>query len=414
MDRKVKKPSSRKALWVILSALVIVGIVIVLLLASDQVSTTTVKRDQLIIAQVSSQPFQSSTSFSGEIQPEKVFLLDAQESGTVGGIKVEAGASVTTGDTLLILENSDLELEVLQRESQLMEQLNNQRQTRLLINQNDLNQREQLEEIRYQIDIQKPRYLRNKKLFDKGVIAKQEYEEISKTYFYYLNRLDLFKQAYTTDSLARSIELSQIGLSERRILQNLDGVKAILDKLVITAPASGRISDFEIQQGQSIASGDRLGEIYSMTDPIITAPVDELYLDDIDIGMNGSTSLGERDFRVSVIKIFPSIEEGNFTIYLKPENSLSFEPTRGQSVRIQLFMDKNSKSLVVPRGEFFNTTGGQWIYRINGDKAERTEISLGKRNDKFYEVKDGLIAGDLVIVSSYDGFKEFEVIQLSE
>lgn len=413
MDRKINRSNRKRTLWISGAGVLVIFVVVMLIMGSGQASKTSISRDEVIFATVERKPFRSSTSLSGSIQPDKVFLLDAQESGTVAQIVSESGAQLNHGDTLLILENSDLELEVLQRESQLMEQLNNQRQTRLLINQNDLSQREQMEQIRYQIDIQEPRYRRNKQLFEKGVIARQEYEEISKTYFYYLNRLDLFKQAYRSDSLARAIELSQIQLSEKRILQNLDGVKAILDNLVITAPAPGRLSDFELQNGQSVASGDALGQIYSMDDPIITAPVDELYIKEIQVGLQGTADIGEGNFRVSVIKILPTIEEGSFTIHLKPLDSLANSPTRGQSARIRLFMGDAMESLVIPAGEFYGSTGGRWIYRVNGDLAERTDITLGKRNDQFYQIEEGLKAGDRVLISSYEGFKDYDQIKFT-
>ena len=200
----------------------------------------------------------------------------------------KSGDELQQGDTIVQLSNSNLRLEVLQRESQLLEQLNTQRQTKILLNQNDLSQKQQIEEVNYQLDVQKRRYERNKKLFKKGVIAAEDYEEISKRYNYLKKRKDILMKVYKTDSLARETQINQINASEKRLSQNLIAVQNILDKLSITAPVDGKLSDFDLSNGERVNEGQRIGIVYNIDPPKIEAEIDELYINKIQPGLYGT------------------------------------------------------------------------------------------------------------------------------
>lgn len=412
MDKRISKSRGKKRRMVYAAIVALSVVVIFGVYAFTYTSTIEIDTKELMFAEVTSANFTSAISVQGTISAKDFIVIDAKQSGSVKEIFIEAGETVKQGDTILILENSNLELEVLQRESQLLEQLNNQRQTKILLNQNNLNQKQELEQINYQIGIQKPRYERNKRLYEKGVIALQEYEEISKTYFYFLNRRDLFREAYTADSMARRIELNQILLSEKRILQNLEAVKAILNRLVIIANQNGRLGDFEIQVGQTINEGDRVGEIYNLDNPIISAQVDELYINTIQKGLPGTTTINGKDFDIEIDRIIPSITSGSFEIEVAFKNKRPENLRIGQTARVQLFLSESKNSIVIPIGQFYNSTGGNWVFKIVNDEAIKTDIQLGDKNATYHEVLAGLSVGEQIIVSNYDRFKKYDKIKI--
>ncbi|SFR51457.1 HlyD family secretion protein [Robiginitalea myxolifaciens] len=414
MDKRIKRSATTKKKWKYgIGALVLIALTSSMLFSSYK-STFEIDPAELLVAEVTTAEFTSAISLQGVITPKDFIVIDAKQSGSVKRIYKEAGDPLLAGDTILILENSNLELEVLQRESQLLEQLNGQRQTKILLNQNDLNQKEELAEINYQIDLQKPRYERNKKLYARGVISLQEYEEISKSYLYFLNRKELFKEAYNADSRARSIELGQIRLSEKRIEQNLEAVNQILNRLIVQAQQDGRLGDFEIQLGQTINEGDRIGEIYEMAQPIILAQVDELYINSIETGTQGTATINGSDYSINVQRIIPTITSGNFQIELSFVDAIPENLRKGQTSRVQLFLSEAQNSTVLPVGQFYNSTGGNWVYKINNGEAVKTQIQLGNKNADYHEVLNGLAAGDRVIISSYDRYKEFEKIKIDK
>jgi HlyD family secretion protein len=413
IKRTKKRPWAK---WTI-GSLVLLGLAAVGYLASTSsyASSVTVDRQRVSITPVVEAPFYEYINVSGQFEPQTSFLLDVKVPGTVERILAESGQEVETGDVLLELANDDLRLEVMQRESQLIEQLNNQRQTALLLNQNNYNQREQLVEVRYQIDLQRKQYERNMQLLSDSVIARSDFEPIEDRYHYLRRRHELLQESYRTDSLARIAQLDQINNSETRILENLEAVRAIIDRLRVTALTNGQLSDFAVQPGQALAIGDRLGEIYQMNNPLIVARVDEYYLDKVSIGQPGIAILDGDTLDLRVDKIFPNVEEGRFRveISLQPGHQQDHSFIKGQSVRVRLFFGEPTERILVTNGNFYNTTGGNWVYLIDGDQAVKTSVELGRKNPRFYEVLSGLVPGDRVITSGYEAFQDYEIIKLN-
>ena len=288
MDQVVKpKKSWKKPIGLAVVTVLLAGLGWMVYAASGSQSIS-VNVDQIDTATVTKTTFEEGISITGRIIPNQQTFLDASESGSVEKILAKSGDELQQGDTIVQLSNSNLRLEVLQRESQLLEQLNTQRQTKILLNQNDLSQKQQIEEVNYQLDIQKRRYERNKKLFKKGVIAAEDYEEISKRYNYLKKRKDILMKVYKTDSLARETQIKQINTSEKRLTQNLIAVQNILDKLSITAPVDGKLSDFDLSNGERVDEGQRIGIVYNINPPKIEAEIDELYINKIQPGLYGT------------------------------------------------------------------------------------------------------------------------------
>ncbi len=414
MDKEIKKKSN-KLVWKIAAAILLLALTGYTVVSAMDKATMTIEKDRVLFTEVRNDQFYEYISITGNIEPANSYLVDSKISGTVQRVMAESGDELLEGDTLLQLVNADLRLEVMQRESQLIEQLNNQAQTKILLNQNNLSQREQVIEINYQIELQTQLYERNKPLFEQGVISESTFEPIASRYEYLQKRRTLIQQTYQTDSIARSIQLRQIDDSEVRIADNLDAVQQILNRLYIITPVGGQLSDFEIQVGEAVESGQRLGQVFSLKRPKITAEVDEFYLNKVAVGQPGITVINNDTIDLVVEKVFPSVEEGAFQIEigLRAPDSTGQQFIKGQTLRISLFFGQPSETVLLASGNFYNSTGGNWVYVVNGDQAEKKNIKLGRRNPKHFEVLEGLKPGEKVIISSYDNYKNYETIKLN-
>lgn len=416
MDRKIKK---RK--WTVSRIMgVSFGILAVSLLAyrflfADTRSSYNVEKDRLSIATVKYGEFKDFIPVTGNVEPGQTYYLDAIEGGIIANISRESGAMVDRGDTILSLTNSNLQLEVMQRETQLYEQINNLRQTRLLLDQNDLSQQAQLAEIDYQINLLKPQYLRFKKLKDEKLISDREFEEVKEQYDYNVKRKQLTYTSYRNDSMARVIQLRQLNASENRMQRSLEAVGKILDNLVIKATKTGQLSTEQLEIGQSVNTGERLGQIDVMNDYKIRVSIDELYLPRVNVGQVGSFTLTGEDYQLKVQKIYPTVSNGRFEVDMQFTGETPEGIKRGQTVRIRLELGASNESLLIPVGGFYKETGGNWIYVMNPSnegEAIRRPIKLGRRNSDYYEVLEGLERGDRVVVSSYDNYGDNEKLNL--
>ncbi len=246
------------------------------------------------------------------MEPGETFYLDAIEGGIIAEIVRESGAIVKKGDTILSLTNSNLQLEVMQRETQLYEQINNLRQTRLLLDQNDLSQQAQLAEIDYQLNLLKPQYIRFKGLFEQKLISEREFEEVRENYDYNVKRKQLTYRSYKNDSVARVFQLKQLRNSEQRMQRSLDAVGNILNNLTLKATRDDQLATPQLEVGQSVVSGQRLGQIDIMNNYKIRVGIDELYLPRVDVGQKGSFTFAGGDYQLMINKIYPTITGGRF------------------------------------------------------------------------------------------------------
>ncbi|MEM9929009.1 MAG: biotin/lipoyl-binding protein, partial [Bacteroidota bacterium] len=270
----------------------------------------------LTVAAVTTDQFYEYINLNAQVTPGEVYYLDSRVAGNVEEIFVEAGQQVLTGDTLLFISNADLELEVMQREGELIEQLNAQRQTRLLLNQNDFARREALLETDYRLALRRKQFSRDTALLADSLLAARDFEPTANDLAYLNRRQQLLRAAYRQDSLARALQLAQIAATEDRLLKNLQRVRAILDRRYVLAPAAGRLANFEVRTGQAITMGERLGELYQLRAPIFLAEADEFYLERIFPGQTGLLLGGYDSLALTVTKIYPTVESGRFRVEL--------------------------------------------------------------------------------------------------
>lgn len=413
MDRKIKKKKwTVQRVSIIAAALAFVSFALYSFLFADNRSRLNVDREKITVSTVKRDVFQEFIPETGNVMPGQTFYMDAIEGGVVKDMFRESGALVEKGDTILSLSNSSLELEVMNRQAQLYEQMNIVTTTRLQLDQNDLNQKAQLAEIEYQIQLLKPQYERFKQLAEKKLVSERELEELREQYKYNQRRKELTYASYQQDSLSRSMQLRQLRLSEDRMSRSLEAVGKILDNLIIKAPISGQLSMREMEKGQSINSGERLGQVSVIDSFKVRVAIDELYQPRISKGQEGSFRYDGGEYRLVIDKIYPTVTEGNFDVDMSFLGEVPDGLRNGQSLRIRLELGKSAEAVLLPTGGFFRDTGGNWVFVLEegSDKAVKIDIRLGRENTEHYEVLEGLKPGDRVITSSYENFGDNEVL----
>lgn len=413
MDRKIKKKKwTTGRIAGIAAGLALLSLILYSFLFADNRSKLNVDKEKITVSTVKRDIFQEFIPETGIVMPSQTIYLDAVEGGVVKEIVLESGALVEPGDTIMMLSNSNLQLDVMNREGQLYEQLNILRTTRLQLDQNDLRQKAELAEINYQIQLLKPQYERFKELAAKKLISKRELEEVEEQYKYNLRRKDLTYQAYRSDSISRSIQLNQIRMSEDRMMRSLEVVGNILDNLIVTAPTKGLLTTSDWEPGQSITPGARIGQVALLDSFKVRVAIDEIYLPKVDVGQQASGTFDGKDYRLEIYKKYPTVSEGNFEVDMKFIGEVPSGIRRGQSLRIRLELGSSEEAMLLATGGFFRDTGGNWVFVMSNDgsKAYKREIKLGRKNTEFYEVVEGLEPGEKVITSSYENFGDNEVL----
>ncbi|MFD2035036.1 efflux RND transporter periplasmic adaptor subunit [Belliella marina] len=415
MDRKIEKKTWTLKFVISLAAgILILGIVLYQLVFADNRSSMNVSMDRITLATVKQGEFTDYIPVSGLIEPGEVFFLDALEGGNILQVIRESGSFVEAGDTILLLSNSKLQLEVMERESGLYFQINNLRQVRLQLDQNDLSQQGQLAEIDYQMSLLKPQYERFKELHEKKLVSDREFEEVREQYEYNVKRKKLTYEAYKNDSISRVNQKRQLQDSESRMNQSLNGVGHILDNLAVRAPISGQLSTEQIEVGQAINPGQRFGQIDIMDKFKVRVQVDELYLPRIFTGLKGTFTFSNDTYTVEIAKVYPNVTAGRFEVDMIFTDQVPSGIRRGQSVRIRLELGESQEAVLIPNGSFYKDTGGNWVFVVDQHtgKAEKRSVRLGRKNPEYYEVIEGLEVGEKVIISSYENFGKNEVLNL--
>jgi len=381
---------------------------------ADRRSKLQVEKDKITISTVQRGVFQETIPQTGIIEPSVTVYLDAVEGGTIKRVVAPSGAMLKKGDVILELSNLNRELTVLQQEAQLNESINRVRETRLGITQNDLAQRQELASIDNQLQILGPQYNRQKQLFDKKLIARQDFEKTEADYNYYKQRRKITYEVYKNDSLDRFRQLDQMNFSERKMIQSLEGVGKILDNLVIRAPMDGQLSRPQLDAGQNVNPGQRLGQVDIVGSYKVRVPIDELYLPRIVTGLKAETTLNNKDYILEIAYKYPNIVAGRFDVDMRFVGDLPAGLAPGQSLRLRIQLSQSSEELLLPVGGFYKDTGGNWVYVLeDGNRAVKRDVKLGRKNPENFEVLEGLQPGDKVITSSYENFGNNEVLLLN-
>jgi HlyD family secretion protein len=415
MDKKIAKKT-----WTLKRIATYGGIALIVtfigyqFIFADRRSTFKTDKDKLTISTVQRGEFKEFIPQTGTVEPSRTVYLDAIEGGNIKRIVSESGKMLKKGDVILELTNLNRELTVLQQEASFNESINRARETKLVIMRNDLEQQQQLALIENQLQILQPQYERQKQLYEKKLIAKQEFEQTEANYKYNLERKKITYLAYRADSIDRIRQLRFTAESEQKMMISLNGLSKILDNLVIRAPIDGQLSTPHWEIGQAVNQGQRMGQVDIVGSYKVRVPIDELYLPKISVGLPSTTSFAGKDYRLVITYIYPTIQNGRFEVDMNFEGETPQGIRRGQSLRLRIELGQASEELLLPVGGFYKDTGGNWVFVLDNDnKAVRRNIKLGRKNTENFEVLEGLQPGDRVITSSYENFGNNEVLILN-
>ncbi len=414
MDKKIAKKT-----WTLKRIATYGGISLLVLFVAyqfifaDRRSRLVIEKEKITISDIRMGQFKEYIPQTGEVQPSRTVYLDALEGGNVKRVVRESGAMVRKGDLIMEISNLNREIAVLQQEAQLVESINRSRDTRLGILRNDLDQRQQLALIDNQLAILRPQYERQKVLFEKKLIAKQDFERTEADFKYNVERRKFTYEAYRRDSLGRIQSLKDIDVSEDRMKQNLVSVRTILENLNIKAPIDGQLStQTHWEVGQAINTGQRLGQVDIVGSYKVRVPIDELYLPRINTGLTATTDFAGKTYTLVITYVYPNIVGGRFEVDMDFQGETPQGLRRGQSLRLRIELGQPSEELLLPMGGFYKDTGGNWVFILEGDdRAVKRDVRLGRKmGSEYFEVLEGLKPGDRVITSSYENFGTNEVL----
>ena len=417
MDRKIEKPKwplKRVALYAaggLLLALVVYSFVF-----GDRSARLNVQVERLTISAVLRGDFQEFIPVSGVVLPIKTIYLDAVQGGRVETIYLEAGSMVEEGDEILKLENAGLQLNIMMQETSHLEQLTLLRNTRIAMEQNRLSLEGQLVNVDYQVQRLQRLYGQKKALYDKQLVAFQEYAEAKDEYEHYLRSKQLLLETHRQDSILQEMRLEQMERSSQRIQDNLDMLQQTMESLVLRAPISGHLTSLDAEIGESKSPGQRLGQIDVLEGFKVRAAIDEHYITRIAPEQEGEFDLAGETYRLVITKIYPEVQSGQFEVDLEFADRTPPDMRRGQTVRMRLELGKLSEATLLARGGFYQQTGGRWVFVVDPSSgfATRRPIQLGRQNPLYFEVLEGLEPGERVITSSYDTFGENDKLILKE
>lgn len=412
MDRKIAPQNNlfKRMTWVIvgLSVLVLLGYWLFSAPSGKALSVTT---DRIAISTVQSGVFEDFIPIRGRVTPAKTVYLDAVEGGRVERILVEDGASLLAGDLIVELSNASLQLSVLGNEARVAEQLNNMRSIELNLEQNRLEHKRNLVDIRYQIKLLTRQVSREQELVKTGAVSQSAFDDTYDTLDWYTSRLTLTLESQQSDARMQTEQLVFLKDTTKRLEGNLAISRQNLDNMKVKAPVNGTLSGFNIEVGQSIGRGERLGQIDTPNDYKVTAFIDEFYLGRVDIGQQATYN----DYAMVVSKIYPQVQNGQFEVDFKFTQQQPKDIRRGQTIQTKLTLGDASEALLIPNGAFYQDTGGNWIFVVttDGSQAVRRTVRLGRRNSRFIEVIEGLEVGEKVVTSPYTSYQDMARLKLN-
>jgi HlyD family secretion protein len=408
MDRVVERRRLDRRLLIAGAGGAVLLLVLMFWLFAPRADSMTVNQDRLAIAEAQPGIFEDFLPVRARVTPLVTVYLDAVEGGQVQKKLVEDGAQVSAGQLLAVLSNAELQLSTLEKQAEVEQQLNNMRSQELALvnthnsNLRDLNQAENdLAKAKRQYDLQKA-------LAEKGFVAMKTFNDTKDDLTYQQQRLQILKQSISQNEALQRSQLQQLRAAAASLNTSMGVAQGSLGQLNIHAPVTGQLSGFDIQLGQSLQQGERIGQIDSAGGDKLQADVDEFYLGRVAVGQTASADIDGKTYRLKVSKVYPQVRNGQFQIdllFIGPEPA---SMQRGQTVQAKLTIGDSSKALLIPNGAFFNDTGGTWVFVVDrgGKSASKRPVQLGRRNSDFIEVLGGLKPGDRVITSSYSGLTD--------
>ena len=416
MDKIIEKKTgwrvafTKKALPWWLGALLLVFVIY--LIARPNNKTLRVDKDTVTISSAVKGEFNDYIRISGRVQPMTTIQLSPQEGGIVEKILIEEGSPVKAGDAILILNNDNLDLQILNSEAELAEKENILRNTQIQMEQQKLDVRQNVLEYGTQVDRLKRAYEQQKALYEDKLIAKEEYLKAEEDYKLALQKYDLIRERSKQDSLYRGTQIDRMEESLENMLLNMSMIRKRKGNLIVKAPIDGELGLLDVVLGQSIAAGTKIGQINSVGTYKVEAQIDEHYIDRVIAGLEATFERQGETYSTVIRKVYPEVRDGKFKADFKFDGEQPDNIRAGQTYYLNLQLGQPEEAVIIPRGTFYQKTGGKWIYVVNkeGTKAVKREIRIGRQNPQYYEVLEGLEPGEKVITSGYDTYGDSDVL----
>lgn len=410
MDKVIEKKkgiaaafTKKNVKWWALGAFVIL---VVVLLLTGRRSVLRVDGSTILTGTARQGEFNDYIRVSGQVQPMTTVQLSPTEGGNVKRIVVEEGSHVNEGDVIVVLGNENLDMQILNSEAELAEKENILRNTMISMEQQKLSVRQ--EKLSLQIEVRRARraYEQNKALYEEKLIAKEEYLRASEDYELAKDKLELVTDRERQDSLYRSVQIAQMHESLENMRLNMNMIRRRKENLSVKAPISGELGLLDVELGQSVAAGAKIGQINNLDSYKIEAQIDEHYIDRVAPGLEATFERQREKYSSVIRKVYPEVRDGKFKADFRFEGQQPENIRTGQTYYLNLQLGQSAEAILIPRGSFYQNTGGKWVYVLNADgtKATKRSVRIGRQNPQYYEVIEGLAPGDKVIISSYDSF----------
>ena len=419
MDIKLEKKTGWRAIFQkknlpYAAVVVLVGFIGWLVLR-DNSSTLRVDAGLVNIATVEQGEFNDYVRLTGSVQPMTTVQLSPLESGVVERIVAEEGTSVKRGDVILEMSNNSLSMQILQSEADLAEKQNILRNTMIQMEQERLALRQEKLQLDLEVSRLKRTYQQNENLYNENLLAREEYLRAKEDYELAVRKRDLVLERQKQDSLYRTSQVSQMEESLRSMQLNMQLIRQRVDNLKVKAPIDGEVGMLDVVLGQSLQQGANIGQVNDLTTYKVQAQVDEHYIDRVTTGLVASFERQDTRYEMQLRKVYPEVRNGQFKADFRFSSAAPDNIRSGQTYYLNLQLGEAAEAILIPRGSFYQATGGRWIYVVDasGEKAYRREIRIGRQNPQYYEIIEGLQPGEKVITSSYDNFGENEVLILN-
>ena len=416
MDKIIEKKTgwrvafTKKALPWWLGALLLVFVIY--LIARPNNKTLRVDKDTVTISIAVKGEFNDYIRISGRVQPMTTIQLSPQEGGIVEKILIEEGSPVKAGDAILILNNDNLDLQILNSEAELAEKENILRNTQIQMEQQKLDVRQNVLEYGTNVERLRRAYEQQKALYEDKLIAKEEYLKAEEDYNLALQKYNLMTERSRQDSLYRGTQIDRMEESLENMQLNMSMIRRRKSNLIVKAPIDGELGLLDVVLGQSIAAGTKIGQINSVGLYKVEAQIDEHYIDRVVAGLEATFERQGETYSTVIRKVYPEVREGKFKADFKFDDEQPDNIRSGQTYYLNLQLGQPEEAVIIPRGTFYQKTGGKWIYVVNkeGTKAVKREIRIGRQNPQYYEVLEGLEPGERVITSGYDTYGDSDVL----
>lgn len=414
MDRPIEKKSFPRRYAGYIAAAVVAVALLAWLIFGSTASTMTIDSNEITISDVTRGEFDDYVRLNGQVVPIQVVQISPEEGGIVREKVVEEGTRVRKGDVILRLSNSSLDLQILNAEAELAEKQNLLRNTQITMQQDQLNNRTEQATLDMDCERKLRAYKQNSRLYNEKLISQEEFLKSREDYDLARRKQQLIGQRLNQDSLYRHVQMEQMEDNLQNMRKNVLLVRERKNKLEVRSNIDGELGLLDVELGQNIQAGQNIGQINDLSDFKIETKIDEHYIDRVRAGLTATITRDGKQYQLRVRKVYPEVRNGSFRTDFVFEGTRPEQMRSGQTYYVELALGKSSQATLIPRGTFFQITGGNWIFVLDrsNNKAYRRNISIARQNPQYYEVTDGLEPGERVITSGYEAFKDNEVLIL--